>query len=203
MEQREDFKHDAFISYSRIDAPTVKQIHYFLRSYYIIGLPWPRRIYTDTSRISGNRPFPESIRHALDTTRYLVICCSEAAKDSAWVNAEIEYYLAIHESPKIILCLIGRENTDESNLIPERVARLERESEALIHSSKYQRFDFRGENNRFSSYGRGQGINMIFGILGMEGEDIAQRLLPNILFLTIPLYLVLFLLLYLLIKSFL
>lgn len=186
-----NYSYDAFISYSRKDFTTVKELHSFLQSYYVGGLHWPRKIFLDVSSLSGKEMFPKTIKTSLDESKYLVVCCSTHSKFSTWVDAEIEYFLRSHSNEKIIICLIGEPELEEIDIIPERILNIEKNSAiSLLESRSLIRYDFRS-NGRYlrSSEYRQEGLGIILGILGLNRDEAIHKIFPFAIAVAIPLYL--------------
>lgn len=188
-----EYTYDAFISYAREDFSAVKDVHHYLRSYYVFGLPWPRKIFTDVTKISAKNPFPQTIRAALEGSRYLVVCCSKHAKHSGWVDAEIEHFGNFHRNNNIILCLVGSPDDDEVEIIPERILSLEQSNSINpIEHTVLMRYEFRGKGRYlWDSKFRREGLGVLFGILGINRDEIVYKLIPHICVIVFPMYLLL------------
>lgn len=81
---------DAFLSYSSRDAAVAGRIQRFLERYRLPG-GGRLRVYRDETDMEGGE-LPGQIRRALAGSGCLVVCCSEAAAGSAWVEREIQAF---------------------------------------------------------------------------------------------------------------
>jgi hypothetical protein len=81
-------QYDAFLSYSRADGAAVRRIQRFLESYRPPGRNTRLKVYLDETDMRGGS-LPENLTAALSQSRALVVCWSDNAARSQWVNAEI------------------------------------------------------------------------------------------------------------------
>jgi hypothetical protein len=81
-------QYDAFLSYSRADGAAVRRIQRFLESYRPPGRSSGLKVYLDQTDMRGGS-LPENLTAALGQSRVLVVCWSDNAARSPWVNAEI------------------------------------------------------------------------------------------------------------------
>ena len=108
MNNRE-YKYFAFISYTRKDEKWAKWLQYKLEHYNFpvkIGkdpsIPKKiRPIFKDTSELSGG-VLSEELNKALIDSRYLIVICSPQAAKSTWVDKEIETFVDLGRSKRII-----------------------------------------------------------------------------------------------------
>jgi hypothetical protein len=80
--------YDAFLSYSRADGAAVRRIQRFLESYRPPGRSARLKVYLDETDMRGGS-LPDNLSVALGQSRALVVCWSDNAARSQWVNAEI------------------------------------------------------------------------------------------------------------------
>jgi hypothetical protein len=80
--------YDAFLSYSRADGAAVRRIQRFLESYRPPGRSTRLKAYLDETDMRGGS-LPDNLSVALGQSRALVVCWSDNAARSQWVNAEI------------------------------------------------------------------------------------------------------------------
>jgi hypothetical protein len=80
--------YDAFLSYSRADGAAVRRIQRFLESYRPPGRTARLKVYLDETDMRGGS-LPENLSVALSQSRVLVVCWSDHAARSHWVNVEI------------------------------------------------------------------------------------------------------------------
>ncbi len=77
-------------------------------------------IFRDQSEFSASSDLGADIRRALEESRYLVIICTPAFKDSKWCMQEVAYFRQLHgESNRNILTLLVEGEPEES--IPEQL----------------------------------------------------------------------------------
>lgn len=101
---------DAFVSYNSRDAATASRVQRALERY---RLPGGRRlrVYRDETDISGGE-LPAQLREALAASRCLVVCCSRAAVESAWVDREIDAFREQQPDRPILPVLVADEPPD-------------------------------------------------------------------------------------------
>src|SRR5689334_14264670 len=90
-----------FLSYSHADEAAATRLHRALEHY---TLPFavrrahglPRRlipVFRDVDELEAAPALTARLQHALDESRWLLVLCSKASAQSAYVNAEVEYFL--------------------------------------------------------------------------------------------------------------
>jgi WD40 repeat protein len=95
---------DGFISYSHAAdgrlAPAVQ------RGLHRLAKPWHRRralwIFRDQTGLSVTPALWSSIQHAMDGSEWFVLLASPEAAQSAWVNREIEHWIATKPADRIL-----------------------------------------------------------------------------------------------------
>lgn len=123
MDVADKQKYRAFVSYSHADTTWARWIQRELEAYRIpkaivreIGLVTDRLqpVFRDNDELGSTPDLPEAIRDALAESEALIVVCSAAAKESAWVNREIEYFLALSpERAKHVYCLLVGGDTED------------------------------------------------------------------------------------------
>lgn len=108
--------YDAFISYAHEDQATATWLHSVLSKYWVPGRR-SRTIFLDRSHIVAGQ-LTDTIKEALRSSRYLVVCCSQAAADSPWVNREIDEFLGTHQAEQVLACLVGPATSERPTLPP-------------------------------------------------------------------------------------
>lgn len=102
--------HDAFISYSRNDAPYAATLERALKRYSPPkDLPAPHRrlnIFRGTEDFTGTEYFTSVERH-LHGSRKLIVICSPNARRSDFVNDEIRRFAHSHAAADIIPILVA------------------------------------------------------------------------------------------------
>jgi hypothetical protein len=81
-------QYDAFLSYSRADRDAVRRIQRFLESYRPPNRRSGLKVYLDETDMRGGS-LPDNLSTALSQSSALVVCWSDKAAQSQWVNMEI------------------------------------------------------------------------------------------------------------------
>lgn len=114
-------KYDAFISYTHkdLDVFVAETIHKKLERYHIpkklrnkSGERRFSRIFRDKEELAVSPDLSENICRALENSEYLIVLCSPEAKESVWVQREIEYFLEYHERDHILPVLLKGEPSE-------------------------------------------------------------------------------------------
>ncbi len=113
-----NMKYNAFISYSHNDEKFAQSLHKTLEGYL---LPKMKTFDPDTIVKRKNSLYPifrdreelptasdlsTMINDALESSRYLILLCSECSAESQWVNAEIQYFIDCGRADKILPVLL-------------------------------------------------------------------------------------------------
>jgi hypothetical protein len=101
---------DAFVSYASADARIAGRVQRWLERYRLAG---GRRlsVYRDETDIAGGA-LPAQLREALAESACLVVCCSQAAAQSHWVNLEIASFEELARGRPILPVLVADEPPD-------------------------------------------------------------------------------------------
>lgn len=121
------YKYAGFISYAHANEAIAARLHKALETYPIprslllqTGLDQSRNklspIFRDATELTAHHSLSEKIRDAVETSRFLIVICSPAAKASHWVNEEIRLFRALHGEGSI-LCVLA-EGTPETSFPP-------------------------------------------------------------------------------------
>lgn len=98
--------YDAFLSYSRADAPVAEGIQ---KGLHRIGRKMGRlhalRVFRDKTDLAASPSLWDKIRGALDGSRYLVVVLSPNSAKSEWVNKEVDYWLTHRGRDNLVLVL--------------------------------------------------------------------------------------------------
>jgi hypothetical protein len=108
-------KYWAFISYSHKDRRAAERLHRAIEGYRVparlVGKPGvggeaiPRRlvpIFIDRAELASSPSLAETIRLALNESRFLIVLCSPSARASSYVEAEILEFQSLGRKPKIL-----------------------------------------------------------------------------------------------------
>ncbi len=103
-----EFKYFAFISYSRKDSRAAAFLHKKLEKFRIPikrvpeemrkGLrKFVRPVFRDKRDLEvGDNNFTDDVKQALQSSRFIIVLCSQNSAQSSWVSKEVEYFLAAH-----------------------------------------------------------------------------------------------------------
>ena len=134
-------KYYAFISYKREDEQWAKWLQQKLEHYKLpvnlngrSDLPKEiRPVFKDTSELNpGN--LPQQLHSALEQSRYLIVICSPRSAKSEWVNRELETFVEMGRTDKIIPFIIEGKpfsKSPEEECFPEAIRNLPAEQEIL------------------------------------------------------------------------
>src|SRR5258708_966341 len=84
--------YDEFISYASQNRPEATRIQRFLEKAFKAAGMTNAKIYLDATDIRGGS-LADELTHALLRSQALIVCCSPAAKDSRWVDREINVFI--------------------------------------------------------------------------------------------------------------
>lgn len=73
-------------------------------------------IFRDTTELTAHHDLSEKIREAVQRSKYLIVLCSPAAKQSHWVNEEIRLFRKLHGEASILSVLA--EGTPKTSFPP-------------------------------------------------------------------------------------
>lgn len=100
------YDYDAFLSYSRADAPVAEGIQ---KGLHKVGRKMGRlhalRVFRDKTDLTASSSLWDKIRGALDCSRYLVVVLSPNSASSEWVNKEVDYWLTHRGRDNLLLVL--------------------------------------------------------------------------------------------------
>lgn len=110
------FHYDVFISYAHEDEATAIWLEKYLSKAWVPGKR-QRRVFRDRSELTAGQ-LSESLRDNLANSRFLLVCCSEAAAKSTWVNLEIDEFAHRDAPPRghaakfILACQVGQKSSE-------------------------------------------------------------------------------------------
>ena len=117
-QDNEDFLYDVFLSYaSDPDYQLVRELEIFLETFHETPTPSsielrPLQACVDGSDFTLPKSFPKDdpalelpsvVESYLEASRFLLVLCSGNAKNSAWVNKEIAWFLENRPYHRILL----------------------------------------------------------------------------------------------------
>ncbi len=120
-------RYSAFISYSRRDERAAAWLQSALETYRVPGKlvgkpspfgPVPRRlapVFRDRLELAAAPDLQAALTEALGASDALIVVCSPASAQSAWVNREIEMFRALGRGDRILAALF---DGDESDAFP-------------------------------------------------------------------------------------
>jgi len=114
--------YQAFISYAHADEAMAKRVQTALETYTIPralktkGQGKLSPIFRDVTELTAHHSLSEKITQAVQNSRYLIVLCSPAAKNSRWVNDEINLFRKLHGDSSILPALI--EGTPSTSFPP-------------------------------------------------------------------------------------
>ena len=119
------YKYAGFMSYAHADEAMAARLHHAIETYKVprdLSLG-PHKtlkpIFRDTAELTAHHSLSEKIQEAVNGSRFLIVLCSPAAKDSHWVNEEIRLFRSIHGEASILCVLI--DGTPETSFPPNLV----------------------------------------------------------------------------------
>lgn len=114
----QSYKYAAFISYAHADEAVAKRLHTALETYPLPkGLDISARsklspVFRDVAELTAHHSLNEKIRDAVKASRFLILLCSPAAKNSHWVNEEIKLFRKLHGEESILAVIVkGKPDT--------------------------------------------------------------------------------------------
>ena len=117
--QEKEYMYDAFISYRHtpLDIYMAEKLHTMLEHFKLpkfadksaIEKTRIERVFRDKDELPVSDNLSESIREALEKSRYLIVICSKNTPESKWVEREIELFSQMHGRDKILAVLIEGE----------------------------------------------------------------------------------------------
>ncbi len=141
LNEQDKYRYYAFVSYKREDEEWAKWLQHKLEHYKLpsnlngrTDLPKEiRPIFKDTSELNpGN--LPQQIHDALEQSRYLIVICSPRSANSEWVNREVETFIDMGRTDKIIPFIIegsAFSKNPDKECFPQALRNLPAEKEIL------------------------------------------------------------------------
>lgn len=141
LNEQDNYRYYAFISYKREDEEWAKWLQHKLEHYKLpsnlngrTDLPKEiRPIFKDTSELNpGN--LPQQIHDALEQSHYLIVICSPRSANSEWVNREVDTFIGMGRTDKIIPFIIegsAFSKNPDTECFPQALRNLPAEQEIL------------------------------------------------------------------------
>ena len=126
------------------------------------------RVFIDEGELACYSDFTQQIRQALKNSEWLIVICSPEAKESAWINREIEIFLEFHDRSRILTILASGSTL---NSFPSALLQNGDDSTEPLAA------DIRGENIK-SSLNKLKGdalLKIVAPILGTTFDSLKQR----------------------------
>ncbi|MCR5004408.1 MAG: toll/interleukin-1 receptor domain-containing protein [Clostridiales bacterium] len=108
----------AFVSYRHrpLDASVAKKIQKSIERYVVpkeyraqVGGKRLGKVFRDEDELPASANLSESITHALDHARYLIVICTPDLPQSHWCEEEIRYFLKTHDRDHLLAVLADGE----------------------------------------------------------------------------------------------
>jgi hypothetical protein len=103
---------DAFISYASVDRRRARRVQRFLDSWVDRREGRRLRVFLDETDIRGGS-LDEELRRAVHGARTLIICHSQAAADSRWVQREVRLFRERAEPGRIAVAIVSGKEAPE------------------------------------------------------------------------------------------
>ena len=181
-EECQEYTYEAFISYRHrdLDRSVVKRLQRFLE-----GLRAPKQIaatnnrkrlgklFRDEDELPTSCSLSEQIETALAHSRYLVVACSPQARESLWVQREVELFASLHGRDRIILALV--EGEPEESFPPLLLHRAAAAADGTIRQDAVEPIaaDFRvASQKKFKD----EALRIAAVLFGCDYDELRQRM---------------------------
>jgi hypothetical protein len=173
-----EFRHDAFICYSRADVGIARALERALERYRPPPeLERPARlldIFRDEQDFTGVE-YTESIRRHLRSSAKLIVLCSPAARKSSFVNDEIRWFAEARGARNIVPVLhAGNPTCDANDEISAFPPALCEALAPLPIGPDYRNLNERRERVDLGSF-QGAWFGLLANLLDVERSEIEQR----------------------------
>jgi hypothetical protein len=170
---KKNYKYDAFISYRQLqpDIKVANKLHKALERYKIpkglVKKGFPKKlskVFKDVDELSATSDLADSIKEALIESKYLIVICSPRTKESKWVKKEIDTFIELGGSKRILTLII---EGDIEETIPVELMDIDKIPLAS---------DIRDENELISFKKlKNAKLRLIAPIIGCDYDDLVQR----------------------------
>lgn len=115
---KDEMRYDAFISYRHVeqDSAIASRIQKDLEHFHIpktiqekTGYRKINRIFRDKEELGLTDDLSEELREAIEKSRFLILICSKASKESVWVGRELDLFLETHALNQVLTVLVDGE----------------------------------------------------------------------------------------------
>lgn len=177
--------YNAFISYKHAprDTKVAAEIQSRLEQFRIpkaiqeqCGIKKIDRIFRDKEELQLTNDLNETIEHALANSDFLIVICSPAAKESVWVQREIEFFLKTHSKKQVLTVVAEGEPVD---VVPQILQEQEvtvtletGEEETVLIPVEPLSCDYRGD---FKAARKQELPRLAAAILDCSYDDLVQR----------------------------
>ena len=165
---RRNYRYKAFVSYAHEDQRAAAWLRKILRSYWVPGHR-RRAIFLDRFSLPAG-VLREEIKQALSDSEYLIVCCSWAARDSRWVDQEVDEFLRSHrDGARRVLCCSTGPKGDEL-VLPASIARLQEAGEGplFLPDLRGEPWAARGDQARDA---RREALSLLAPLVGLPSKD--------------------------------
>jgi len=162
------YRYHAFISYAHEDKKTVEWLRKLLATFWV---PWKlrRRIFLDQESLPAGGGLSDTLKTALQESRFLIVCCSDAAVESRWVDLEVDEFLESHSPKNVLACLVGSRK-EGPFAVPHSVRGIEEDLNDDLFKP-----DLRGNPETLSGAARQVAIrdalSLLAPLVGLRGKD--------------------------------
>lgn len=112
-----EFRYKAFISYSHSDERQATWLHQSLERYRVpksLDSVFAGKkltpVFRDREELSSGSNLSDAIQKALEQSENLIVVCSPAARESFWVNQEIQAYQSLNLADRIFCFVVDGED---------------------------------------------------------------------------------------------
>ncbi len=179
----DDFRYDAFISYSRRNLATADKIERDLQKFPLtreIRKQIGRRhlnIFRDVNDLTGNRLTP-ALEQNLRQSRALVVLCSPAARASTYVGMEIARFAELRDADNIVPVLVAGVPNNDPGTDPAEWAFPDALGEALggLPLAPDLRNDWAAKRRRARLTQGSPWTQLVAGVVGVTPDDLTERI---------------------------